>query len=223
MTWIFLLPLVLGFTPNTASAFTAAFSRRWGERGGRIASFILRNVLGIPVWAIGFVLAVRALSRMLLPPGAAMAVTGWILVAIGGAVILWALGALGRRAAAPSVRDTLVADGPYRYVRHPIHAGTFLEFVGLWLLIPTLTVTVACIVGVGWLLAQTMAEEVDLQERVPGYRRYMARVPRFVPRLGRERVQDPEPIMLLGSLRPLQEQFNTGRDRLRFIALLSPT
>jgi|GEM_PF-1872943 len=62
MTWIFLLPLVLGFTSNTASAFTAAFSRRWGEKGGRAASFVLRNVLGIPVWAMGFVLAVRTPS-----------------------------------------------------------------------------------------------------------------------------------------------------------------
>lgn len=30
-------------------------------------------------------------------------------------------------------------------------------------------------------------------------------------------------ISLADSLRPLQEQFNAGSDRLRFIALLSPT
>jgi len=223
MSWAFIIPLALGFAFNAASAFTSAYARRWGETGGRIASFILRNVLGIPVWAIGFVLAVRAPSHILLPRAVATAVAGWILIACGGAAILWALRALGWRAVAPSTRDTLVADGPYRYVRHPIHIGTFLEFVGLWLLVPSLAVTVACFVGIGWLWVQTLVEEADLRERVPGYREYVAHAPRFVPRPRRQPVRDLEPILLQGSLRSLQDQFNAGRDRLRFVALLSPT
>jgi protein-S-isoprenylcysteine O-methyltransferase Ste14 len=107
------------------------------------------------------------------------------LIAAGAIVILWVLCSLGWRAVAPSSRDTLVANGAYSSVRHPIHVGTCLEFVGLWLLVPSLTATVACIVGIVWLLVQTRSEETDLLERVAGYRQYMASVPRFVPRLRR--------------------------------------
>lgn len=53
----FLLPLLTGFVLAGASAFTAAYSRRWGERGGRLATSLLRNVLGIPLYFYGLVLA----------------------------------------------------------------------------------------------------------------------------------------------------------------------
>lgn|GEM_PF-1840683 len=88
---------------------------------------------------------------------------------------------------------------------------------------PWLAVTAACNLGLAWLLIQARLEEANLLERLPDYRPYMADVPRFVPRLGQEKSMPREPISLAGSLRPLQEQFNAGRDRLRFIALLSPT
>jgi protein-S-isoprenylcysteine O-methyltransferase Ste14 len=221
--WSFLIPLVLGFTSNAASAFTAAYSRWWGERGGRAASFILRNILGIPVWVVGLGLAVRMASPRLIPTGAVTVTSGWLLVGAGAVAILWALRSLGRRAVAPSARDTLVVHGPYGYVRHPIHVGTFLEFVGLWLLVPSLPTMVACIVGILWLLVQSRLEETDLLERVSGYRQYMADVPRFVPRLRRQRGVRWETLSLRDSLRPLQDQFNAGRGRLRFLALMSPT
>jgi protein-S-isoprenylcysteine O-methyltransferase Ste14 len=82
----------------------------------------------------------------------------------------------------PSTRDTLVHSGIYAHVRHPIHTGTFLEFMGLLLLIPTQTVTLACTVGLAWVLVQTRLEERDLLQRLPDYREYMNRVPRFLPR-----------------------------------------
>jgi protein-S-isoprenylcysteine O-methyltransferase Ste14 len=58
-----------------------------------------------------------------------------------------------------------------------------LELVGLFLLLPTLTVLVACALGVVWAMIQARLEEVDLVERLPDYKEYMQRVPRFVPRL----------------------------------------
>jgi protein-S-isoprenylcysteine O-methyltransferase Ste14 len=141
--WLFLILLLPGFTLNAASAFTAAYSRRWGERGGRWASFILRNILGIPVWAMGLGLAVQTPSAKLVASTFITNAVGWLLIAAGGVVILWALGPLGKRSVAPSVRDTVVTHGAYARVRHPIHSGTFLEFVGLWLLRPTVVAGVA--------------------------------------------------------------------------------
>jgi hypothetical protein len=55
--YFFLVPLLLGFAFTGASAFTAAYSRRFSERSGMIISALLCNLLGIPLWIIGYVWA----------------------------------------------------------------------------------------------------------------------------------------------------------------------
>ena len=183
MVYEFLIPLLFGFACNLASAFTAAFSQCWGARNGALLTFVLRNVLGIPVWAVGMFMAFRAPQPPLFDPGLTGKAAGWGLVLVGGAVIVMALFAIRGRAAAPSMGDTLVQTGVYARVRHPIHSGTLLEFGGLFLFNPSAAAAVACALGVGWVLLQTRFEEIDLAQRLPGYRDYMRRVPRFVPRL----------------------------------------
>jgi protein-S-isoprenylcysteine O-methyltransferase Ste14 len=181
----FLIPLLAGFVFDAASAFTAAFCRRWGERRGQLVTAVLRNVLGIPLWVIGLGLAVRAPSPALFAPGAPLEAVGWLLLALGGVVQLLALAALRRRAAVPSLRDTLVQHGPYAHLRHPIYAGLLLEFAAILLVRPSQTVGLASALGIGWVMLQAKLEELDLLERLPPYREYMTRVPRFVPRLRR--------------------------------------
>ena len=181
--YTFLIPLLLGFALNSASDFTTTYSRLWGERGGRLASSILRNVVGIPVWAAGFCLAFRTPSTMLFHPSLISDTLGWLAIIAGAVVISWGLQALRWRAAMPSVRDTLVVDGPYAFVRHPLYSGMFLEFAGLLLLSPTRVVGLACILGLVWGLLQARLEEIDLVKRLPAYVEYMQRVPRFVPGL----------------------------------------
>lgn len=183
--YTFLIPLLLGFALNSASDFTAAYSRLWGERGGRLASSILRNVVGIPVWAAGFCLAFRTPSTMLFHPSLISDTLGWLVIIAGAGIIAWGLLALRWRAAIPSVRDTLVVDGPYAFVRHPLYSGMFLEFTGLLLLSPTRVVGLACILGLAWGLLQARLEEIDLVKRLPAYVEYMQRVPRFLPSLGK--------------------------------------
>jgi protein-S-isoprenylcysteine O-methyltransferase Ste14 len=180
---VYLALLVVGFACNLASASTTAFSRRWGARRGSLITAVLRNVLGIPVWAAGFVLAARAPAPLLLSRTTVTESAGWLLVAAGGTVILFALATLRARAAKPSTSDALAHTGLYARVRHPIHSGTLLEFLGLALLAPRLPVLIACALGVVWILAQTWREELDLVQRLPEYRDYMRAVPRFVPRL----------------------------------------
>lgn len=58
----FLIPLLIGFAFNWASAFTDFYSKRWGQRAGRLSSFVLRNILGIPVWVYGLALAACVLG-----------------------------------------------------------------------------------------------------------------------------------------------------------------
>jgi protein-S-isoprenylcysteine O-methyltransferase Ste14 len=179
-----LITLLVGFACNSASAFTAAFSRRWGARRGQWVTFVLRNILGIPVWVVGLGLAVRTPSPALFPYSTPLHVLGWVLLAAGSAVQLLALVAIRARAASPSLADALVEHGIYARIRHPIYAGLFLQFAALLLMRPRLAVAVACGLGALWAYLQARLEEVDLMQRMPAYRDYLARVPRFVPRFG---------------------------------------
>lgn len=183
MIHFFLVPLLLGFACNVASAFTTAFSHRWGNQRGTLVTFILRNVLGIPVWTIGFLLAASAPSATWFLSTIVSSVLGGLVIAAGATIILVALTTIQWRAVKPTTQDTLVRRGIYSYVRHPIHTGTLLEFVGLMLLVPTQAIALACVIGIIWVIVQTRLEEIDLLQRLPNYSEYMKAVPCFVPRL----------------------------------------
>lgn len=182
---MFLIPLVLGFLFNLLSAFTTFFCRVLGEPRGRAATFIFRNVLGIPVWTVGLALAVRTNSVRVFASSPVAELVGWLLLASGCALILAALFALRSRAALPSTSDPLVTSGPYAYIRHPIHSGMLLTLLALVFLKPTRATALAAVIAVVWVLLQSRLEELDLLQRLPPYRAYMQQVPRFVPRLRR--------------------------------------
>jgi protein-S-isoprenylcysteine O-methyltransferase Ste14 len=80
-----------------------------------------------------------------------------------------------------------VQHGPYALLRHPIYAGLLLEFAAIALVKPTRATALACGLGALWALLQARLEELDLLRRLPPYREYMSRVPRFLPHLGRRR------------------------------------
>jgi protein-S-isoprenylcysteine O-methyltransferase Ste14 len=180
---LFLGPLVLGFAIDAASAFTTALSRRWGERRGQQVTFVLRNLLGIPLWVVGLGLAVRVRSSALFAITPLTEILGWLLRGAGSVIQVLALFALRARAAMPSPRDTLVQHGPYARIRHPIYAGLLLEFAGLVLLRPTGATVLACAIGFFWVFVQARLEEVDLLQRFSACRKYMEQVPRFLPRV----------------------------------------
>jgi len=179
----FLIPLLIGFGFNWASVFTHSYSVLLGERGGRAASFIMRNILGIPVWAYGLVLAVRASASPFYIPSGATEVLGWLLILAGTISMIGALFSLGLRAYRPTERDTLVSSGLFKYVRHPIYSGLLLDFIALILLRPTIPALLACVFGWGFVFILARLEELDLVQRLPAYRQYMQQVPRFFPRL----------------------------------------
>jgi protein-S-isoprenylcysteine O-methyltransferase Ste14 len=180
--FLFLIPLLLGFFFNSVSAFTTFYSQRLGERGGKLLTIILRDVVGIPVLTIGYAMAALATSSMFFNPVFFSSTLGWLLVLVGGVTILTGLVSLKWRSVAPTERDTLVLHGIYTHIRHPIYSGMIMELAGLFLWRPSLTVLVACVLGVIWLIVQARLEEMDLLQRLPAYAEYMQRVPRFVPR-----------------------------------------
>jgi protein-S-isoprenylcysteine O-methyltransferase Ste14 len=72
--------------------------------------------------------------------------------------------------------QTVVSDGPYRYVRHPGYASSLLAMLAIplalgswWALIP------AALVGALYVL-RTALEDRTLQAELPGYRDYAEHV-----------------------------------------------
>jgi protein-S-isoprenylcysteine O-methyltransferase Ste14 len=179
----FLAPQLLGFVFNSTSAFTTFFSHRLGERGGRVVCIILRDVLGIPLWVIGYIMAAKTPSTLLFKPGVLSSTISWIFILAGVSIIITGLMTLRWRAAAPSVKDTLVEQGVYAHIRHPLYSGMILELTGLFLWLPTMPVLVACILGIIWVMVQARLEEIDLVKRLPEYKDYMLKVPRFIPKI----------------------------------------
>jgi protein-S-isoprenylcysteine O-methyltransferase Ste14 len=184
--YIALLLLVLGFGLDAASAFTTAYSRRWGKSRGALLSFVLRNVLGIPLWVLGLGVAVRVPSPPLFAASTLSLALGWLLLGAGATIQTLAIVVIGMRAARPSVDDELAAQGVYAYIRHPVYAGLLLEFAGTVFVQPRRIVLAAAALGSAWVWLQARLEERDLVERMPAYVEYMNRVPRFVPRRARK-------------------------------------
>jgi protein-S-isoprenylcysteine O-methyltransferase Ste14 len=179
--YLFLIPIISGFISNLASAFTTTYSEKWGKQTGTFITIVLRDVLGIPVWAIGFVMAIREPAVLLFPSSEFSQIAGWFVITVGSIFIIIALVGLKIKAAAPSTEDKLVKTGIYSRVRHPIHSGTALEFAGIFVFWPTLFVGIAVIIGFIWIYLQTRLEEKDLVRRLPDYKKYMKDIPRFFP------------------------------------------
>jgi protein-S-isoprenylcysteine O-methyltransferase Ste14 len=181
--FLFLIPLLLSFTCNIASAFTAVFSQRLGQGRGQQVSAVLRNALGMPFLGLAFVLAASQPAPRLFPDSIWVDTAGWLLLAAGVALIFWSLAAIRWRAAAPSMGDILVRHGPYAFVRHPLYDGVFSELAGAILVRPTSPILLSCLLTGVWVLIQARMEERDLLQRIPGYLAYMEQVPRFIPHL----------------------------------------
>jgi len=187
---LFLVPLLIGFVFAGASAFTTAYSRRFGERGGQTATAALRNVLGIPLWLVGYAWAWLTPAPWVVQPGASLTVLGWIVVLAGAVPVVVGHLHVGLRSHLPSLRDTLVRHGLYACVRHPIYAGGLLVMPGLALIRPSISVVLASALVLAWLFLQARLEEIDLLQRLPEYAEYLRQVPRFLPR-PRKRERSP--------------------------------
>jgi hypothetical protein len=82
--------------------------------------------------------------------------------------------------------ETLVADGPYRYVRNPLYLGTFLLSIGLGLLASRLGFVILAVGAAIRILRLIGREEAELeQERGESFREFCRRVPRLLPSLRR--------------------------------------
>jgi protein-S-isoprenylcysteine O-methyltransferase Ste14 len=110
-----------------------------------------------------------------------------ILCALAAAFLrTWASACLGSAVVkAPTMQgDTIVAAGPFRYLRNPLYLGTLIHTFALALLMPP-TGAIFCILAIGlFQLRLIAAEEAFLTAKLGDpYRAYCARVPRLFPAL----------------------------------------
>jgi protein-S-isoprenylcysteine O-methyltransferase Ste14 len=76
--------------------------------------------------------------------------------------------------------QSLVTEGIYRYIRHPIYTGDVLLLVGLELALNSWLV-ILVLIPLAVFVRQSLAEEVLLSRVFPEYATYCRRTKRFIP------------------------------------------
>jgi protein-S-isoprenylcysteine O-methyltransferase Ste14 len=167
--------------------------RRPGSRSGDRGSYaVITLLLAAGYWS-AFSFAGRSAgdpafraARADLYFGAWSSWLGAALVIGGTSFRLWAIRTLGRfftRSVRVSSDQTVVVDGPYRWVRHPSYTGSMLAAAGVGLALGN-AVSLACLLaailaGFGY---RIRVEEDALVETLgEPYRAYRARTKRLVP------------------------------------------
>ena len=155
--------------------------------------FILLTLRPIGLAGIGALIA-----YMISPPSMAWAsvpLPGWLrwtgvgIGVVGGAALTWTLRNLGKNLTDTVVTrkaHTLVATGPYRWVRHPFYSSVALVFLANSLVAANWFLFLASGLTLALLVIRTRREEENLIARFgEEYVAYMKRTGRFVPRFGR--------------------------------------
>ena len=111
---------------------------------------------------------------------------GLAAIGIGGWIVLSAIRGLGDSFSAlprPHEQATLIQDGLYARVRHPIYAGVICLGLGWAVITRSLPALIAAVVLAAVLDLKARREEVWLAERFSGYAEYRSRTHRFIPGL----------------------------------------
>jgi protein-S-isoprenylcysteine O-methyltransferase Ste14 len=115
-----------------------------------------------------------------------LTLTGLVIASLGLAVFIWAKCSLGQ-AYSPCfdslVPQSLVNNGPYRWVRHPIYTGNLLLLLGLFLASGSLWLVMNTAILAAYYYRAAVDEERALSNQFPEYAGLLARTGRFLPRL----------------------------------------
>jgi protein-S-isoprenylcysteine O-methyltransferase Ste14 len=155
---------------------TTAQREHWEEREHALRA----RIAALPASVVGLALGSGALAAHFAlwgdaAPWGRAEVTGGAIALFGLAVALWAA-ALFRAAGtpiAPSDRPAqLIEEGPYRFSRHPMYAGTVLTLLGaaISLGVPLLALS-AALFGTLMATAHVPHEEAQLARRFGGWHR----------------------------------------------------
>ena len=118
-------------------------------------------------------------------PTLLLAVTlGTLLIVIGAVLIFKGIRGL-RDSVTPMPKPkedgTLIVDGVYAYVRHPIYLGVMLVAFGWSVAMDSLLALITAVVYAAFLDLKSRREEAWLRQQYPDYVVYAAHTKRFVP------------------------------------------
>ena len=168
---------------------------RSGRPGQHIreALFVVLAVVLFAEAALAAVAPRRLPGLVPLAPATAavLRATGTVMVLGATALMLAAqldLGASWRVGIDEGARPGLVTGGLYRYSRNPIYVAMLTALLGFALLLPS-WISLGLLIGAGLGIRRHVRDEEAYLARTYGeeYRRYAARVGRFVPGVGRLR------------------------------------
>jgi len=159
----------------------------------REALFVVLAVALLAEAALAAVAPRRLPGLVPLAPATAavLRATGTVMVLGATALMLAAqldLGASWRVGIDEGARPGLVTGGLYRYSRNPIYVAMLTALLGFALLLPS-WISLGLLIGAGLGIRRHVGDEEAYLARTYGeeYRRYAARVGRFVPGVGRLR------------------------------------
>lgn len=155
--------------------------------------FILATLrpAGLALWGAVFAYLINprwmAWSAVPLPGGVRWA--GVAICATAAGLVLWTMHRLGRNLTDTVVtrrEHSLVREGPYRFVRHPLYGAVMLLVVGLSLAAANWFICTLGALVVTLLVIRTRTEEAHLLKRFgPAYAAYVAATGRFFPKRSR--------------------------------------
>jgi protein-S-isoprenylcysteine O-methyltransferase Ste14 len=116
-----------------------------------------------------------------------------VLLVVGATLLALAFVHLGPALTAnpvPKADAPLQMAGIYAWMRHPIYTGVLALGIGVALYRASMISLIAAAFLIMLLNFKARWEEVFLKSKHPGYLAYLQRVPRFIPKLGRNKDVD---------------------------------
>lgn len=152
--------------------------------------FILLTLrpLGLAMWVgvIAFLIDPSYMTWASVPLPVWMRWTGVGVCVMGGGLLAWTLGRLGKNLTDTVVtrrEHTLVTRGPYRFVRHPFYDAASLFVLGIALLAANWFFPLVGTAVIALLVLRTRTEEANLLARFGApYQAYLDRTGRFLPK-----------------------------------------
>lgn len=105
------------------------------------------------------------------------------LILTGNALCIYVLSRLGRSFSIMAEARTLVSDGPYGIVRHPLYLAEQIAILGIFIQFASVPAAVLVALQFAFQLRRMFNEEKLLSETFPEYAAYMTRTARLIPAL----------------------------------------
>jgi len=81
----------------------------------------------------------------------------------------------------PKPNTSLITEGPYQYIRHPMYTSLFIMMLGITIYNSHYLNLIGLVILILALMSKAYIEESLLKKHFPTYADYMARTKRFIP------------------------------------------